>query len=58
MHRPEDHLPGEPATRAGRYEECNVFGTPTGNVTFAAEGERLPVAPVWFTRRRLQPTEC
>jgi hypothetical protein len=54
----DDHLPGEPATRAGRYAECNVFRTPMGTVTCAAEGQALPPAPRGFTWRRVKAAEC
>jgi hypothetical protein len=57
MH-PDDHLPGQPAASTGRYVELNVFGTPTGNVTHAAEGQPLPVSPRGFTWRRIGSEEC
>src|SRR5579872_6730367 len=47
-----DHLPGERAAETGRFEELNIFGTPTGKLTHADRGERLPVAPQGFTWRR------
>ena len=56
--QPADQLPGEPATRTGRYEERNIFGAPTGKVTHAAEGQPLPIAPRGFTWRRIPPEEC
>ena len=54
---PDDHLPGQPATCMGCYEELNVFGTPTGEVTHATEGQPLPAAPRGFTWRRVRPKE-
>ena len=51
MPRPVEHRPGEPASHSGPYELLNVFGAPTGVVTHAEEGERLPVAPRGFTWR-------
>ena len=47
----DEHLPGEPATRAGLYEELNVFGSPTGNLARLAEGAVFPAAPRGFTWR-------
>jgi hypothetical protein len=52
---PHEHRPGEPAIRAGRYEELNVFGSPTGKVTHVVEGEALPAAPLGFTWRHVTP---
>jgi hypothetical protein len=46
------------ATDTGHYEERNVFGTPTGKVTHAAEGQSLPAAPRGFTWRLVRPEEC
>ena len=39
-----DHVPGEPAPRAGVYEELNVFGTPTGRLAVVAKDEEFPDA--------------
>jgi hypothetical protein len=54
MH-PEEHLPGQPASDTRHYEERNVFGTPTGKVTHAAEGQSLPAAPRGFSWRLVRP---
>jgi len=51
----EEHQPGEPASRAGRYDELNVFGTPTGKVTHVREGEELPHSPRGFSWRYAAP---
>jgi hypothetical protein len=48
-----EHQPGEPASRAGRYDELNVFGTPTGKV--AHVGEELPNSPRGFSWRHAAP---
>lgn len=50
----KEHLPGERAPETGRYEELNVFGTPTDKTTHAVQGEHLPRAPVGFTWRRIE----
>jgi hypothetical protein len=49
--RPE-HQPGSNAPATGRYEQLNVFGTPTGRLAHVREGEQLPSAPRGFTWRR------
>jgi hypothetical protein len=48
---PHEHQPDEPASRAGRYDELNVFGTPTGRVSHVGEGEELPKSPRGFSWR-------
>ena len=48
-----DHVPGEPAPRAGVYEELNVFGTPTGRLAVVAKDEEFPDAARGFTWRPL-----
>jgi hypothetical protein len=55
-----EHLPGEPARRAGRYDDLNVFGTHTGRVAHVEAGEYLPAAPRGFTWRLQDPgvVEC
>jgi len=45
------HLPGEPASWEGSYQEVNVFGTPTGQIVLARRGESLPAAPRGYTWR-------
>jgi hypothetical protein len=45
------HLPGEPASWEGSYQEVNVFGTPTGQTVRARRGESLPAAPRGYTWR-------
>ena len=49
-------LPGESVPRSGSYEELNVCGSPTGRVTHAEKGERLPASALGFTWRRAPPT--
>ncbi len=49
-----DHKPGDPAPATGHYEELNVFGTPTGKVHHAREGEPLPRAPRNFSWRHIR----
>ena len=44
------HLPGEPASWEGSYQEVNVFGTPTGRY-WPRRGEWLPAAPRGYTWR-------
>jgi hypothetical protein len=47
-----DHRsPGDLAPKDGHYEELNVFGSPTGRVVPADEGDVLPQAPRGFTWR-------
>jgi len=55
--RPRCSRPGDPAPRAGRYRQLNVFGSPTGEVVEAAQGDRLPLAPRSFTWELVQATE-
>jgi hypothetical protein len=50
---PHEHLPGENASRAGRYQELNVLGSPTGQVAHVDEGEALPVSPRGFSWRHI-----
>jgi hypothetical protein len=38
----QDHQPGDPAPETGHYEQCNVFGSPTGIVRHVPEGVPLP----------------
>lgn len=52
-----ERRPGDPAPATGHYEELNLFGTPTGRVYHATEGEPLPVAPRSFTWQRVVVTE-
>lgn len=48
---PTDHRPGDLAPETGHYEECNVFGSPTGTVRHVVEGNPMPHAPRGFTWR-------
>jgi hypothetical protein len=48
-----EHQPGAPAPRTGRYQELNVFGTPTGKVVDAEEDSRLPAASRGFSWRHV-----
>ena len=57
MSETEEHQPEEAARAAGRYEQLNVFGTPTGVVVYVADGERLPGAPRGHTWRRSPRSE-
>jgi hypothetical protein len=49
----QEHQPGTEAPATGRYEQLNVFGTPTGRLANVHEGERLPSAPRGFTWRQV-----
>ena len=49
--RQPEHAPTEDVPTSGRYELLNVFGTATGEVLYASEGERLPAAPRSYTWR-------
>jgi hypothetical protein len=51
------YQPGDAARRAGRYEEQNVVGTPTGRVAYAAEGEVMPPSPGGFAWRHVPVPE-
>jgi len=53
-----EHQPGDRASESGPYEELNVFGTPTGKVHHAQEGDQLPSAPRGFKWRRVRPEGC
>jgi hypothetical protein len=55
---PHEHQPDEPASRAGRYDELNVFGTPTGKVAHVREGEELPNSPRGFSWRHVAPDDA
>jgi len=48
-----EHQPGDSAPETGPYEEPNVFGTLTGKVHHAQEGDQLPRAPRGFKWRRV-----
>ena len=52
-----EHKPGDPVPVTGHYEELNVFGSPTGKVHHATEGEPLPDAPRGFTWRLAQTVD-
>jgi hypothetical protein len=45
----QEHPPGTEAPATGRYEQLNVFGTPTGRLAHMREGERLLGSPRGFT---------
>jgi hypothetical protein len=45
--------PGQPAPDPGRYEQLNVFGSPTGKVVVMVRGETFPLAPRGFRWRPL-----
>ncbi len=53
-----DHSPGDLAPETGHYEEHNIFGTPSGRIVHANEGEPLPFAPRGFTWRLRPPMTC
>lgn len=53
-----EHHPGEPASRAGHYEELAVMGSPTGKVVHRELGQPLPAAPRGFTWRHVPVAEC
>jgi hypothetical protein len=50
----KEHEPGTHAPITGRYEELNVFGSPTGKVEHVQEGEQLPHAPRGFSWRHIE----
>ena len=45
--------PGERAPITGAYEELNIFGTRTGRVHVAQEGDALPPCPRGFSWREV-----
>jgi hypothetical protein len=49
--RQSEHAPTDDVPTSGRYELLNVFGTATGEVLYASQGERLPAAPRSYTWR-------
>jgi hypothetical protein len=51
-----EHQPGAHAPITGHFEELNIFGSPTGRVEPAQEGERLPPAPLGFSWRLIEDT--
>ncbi len=53
-----EHKPVDLAPATGHYEELNVFGTPTGRVHRAREGEPLPRAPRNFSWRQIRREDC
>jgi hypothetical protein len=53
-----EYRPGEPAPRVGRYEELNVFGTPTGKIVNLTELQRFPTGPRGFSWRPAEKQEC
>jgi hypothetical protein len=54
----QEHQPGTHAPVSGRYEELNVFGTPTGKIEHVREGEQLPHAPRGFSWRQMEENTC
>jgi len=52
-----EHLPGEPASRTGEYQELNIFGAPTGWSVYAETGKPLPQLPRGFTWRHVPEKE-
>jgi hypothetical protein len=54
----KEHQPGRRAPVTGRYEELNVFGSPTGRVEHVREGERLPHGPRGFSWRHIEEETC
>ena len=54
----QEHRPGDCTPVTGRYEELNVFGTPTGKIEHVREGERLPHAPQGFSWRQMEENTC
>jgi hypothetical protein len=49
MPRAPELAPNEPAPVRGWYKLLNLFGTPTGQEVFLAEGSPAPSAPRWHT---------
>jgi hypothetical protein len=49
------HEPGDPVPVTGRYEELNLFGSPTGKVLQFSEGVSLPRLPRHQTWRLVRP---
>ena len=45
----KEHQPGTRAPITGRFEELNIFGSPTGKIEHVREGERLPPSPQGFS---------
>jgi hypothetical protein len=58
MSEDSQHQPGERASETGQFEELNIFGTPTGKIIDAQQGERLPILPRGFTWRRVVAGCC
>jgi hypothetical protein len=54
----QEHRPGAHVAATGRYEELNIFGTPTGRVEHVRQGERLPRGPLGFTWRPVKEEGC
>ena len=48
----EEHQPGTRAPITGRFEELNIFGSPTGKV------EHVPPAPHGFSWRHIEDAAC
>lgn len=54
----QDHPPGAPARKTGRYRMLNVFGSDTEVHAHIARGEPLPRAPAghsWRLVRKRKP---
>jgi len=54
----KEHQPGTCAPITGRFEELNIFGSPTGKIEHVREGERLPPAPQGFSWRHIEGNAC
>jgi hypothetical protein len=54
----EEHQPGTRASITGRFEELNIFGSPTGKIEHVREGERLPPAPQGLSWRHIEGNAC
>jgi hypothetical protein len=55
--RRAEHAPTDKAPASGRYEQLNIFGTPTGTTAHVREGETLPAAPLGYTWRQIEDPE-
>ena len=54
----KEHQPGTRASITGRFEELNIFGSPTRKVEHVQEGERFPRAPRGFSWRHIEGEVC
>ena len=55
---PEEHQPSTHAPITGRFQELNIFGSPTGKIEHVQEGERFPRAPRGFSWRHIEGKVC